>query len=161
MSPRPVKKIQYLVENIFLDSGVVDEEALYRTIYVDWEAGTVAVHGRRKGKGTAGRIVPLTPAGVKALKAMHREDAWGTFSRATLRVVFQRACAKAGLKGDDFTPYDLRHSFGTEIYLASGDIRATQVLMGHSSATLTHRYTLAAVDPRVARALKQWGKRLR
>jgi hypothetical protein len=40
----------------------------------------------------------------------------------------------------------------------SGDIRATQILMDHSSPTLTHRYTVAAIDPRVRVALEKFGE---
>lgn len=123
---------------------------------VDLLAKTVAIQGRRKGQGTPGRIVPLTTDGVNAFKEMARADAWGTFSQATLRQSFQRGCTAAGLHGPDFTPYDLRHSFGTEVYRASGDIRATQILMDHSTPQLTHRYTLGAVDRRVAAAITAW-----
>ncbi len=124
---------------------------------VDVTRATVIVSGRRKGKGTSVRIVPLTPAGVRALKAMKKHDCWGPFSRSSLHKRFREACKKA-LGRTDVTPYDLRHSFGTEVYRRSGDIRATQVLMGHSTPTLTHRYTLAAVDPRVLAALKGFGR---
>lgn len=123
--------------------------------HVNLRARTVAVEGRRKGAGTGARIVPLTDDGVKAFRLMKKLKAWGPFSRATLRIVFRRACKRA-LKNEDFTPYDLRHSFGTEMYRASGDMRATQILMGHSTPQLTHRYTLAAVDPRVAAAVKRF-----
>lgn len=128
----------------------------------DVDGETVRVHGRKKGQGTAARVVPLTKEGMRAFKAMARTDAWGGFSASSLRRAFQRACANVpALKpiAHQLTPYDLRHSFGTEVYRSSGDIRATQVLMGHSSPVLTHRYTLAAVDPRLAEALKHFGKR--
>jgi integrase len=127
----------------------------------DPAAATVRVPGRKKGAGTNARIVPLTPDGVRAFKAMARNEAWGTFSRSSLHKAFRRACHKLpALKAsaDQLTPYDLRHSFGTEVYRSSGDIRATQILMDHSTPTLTHRYTLAAVDPRVAAAVKAFGK---
>ncbi len=125
---------------------------------VDLKAGTVAVPGRKKGAGTPGRIVPLSADGIRAFKMMAREDAWGAFTMPPLRRAFQRA-SKRALGHTNVTPYALRHSFGTELYRASGDIRATQVLMGHSSPTLTHRYTLAAVDPRLLEALRKFGKR--
>lgn len=131
------------------------EIAMIAPTDVDVHVRNVAVHGRKKGKGTLSRIVPLTSDGVMAFQMMAREDAWGKFSRATLRNVFRRACKRA-LGRDDFTPYDLRHSFGTEMYRVSGDIRATQVLMDHSTPQLTHRYTLGAVDPRVATAISKW-----
>lgn len=129
---------------------------------VDLEHGTVAVPGRKKGRGTQGRILPLTPDGVAAFKLMAQEDAWGRFGGPSFRRSFERAYRKALklAKAADVphTPYDLRHSFGTEVYRRSGDIRATQVLMGHSTPQLTHRYTLAAVDPRLIEALKDFGK---
>lgn len=125
---------------------------------VDFKGKTVAVAGRRKGRGTAGRIVPLTADGVRAFRAMRREDAWGHFSQATLRQSFLRGCKAAGI-GSGLRPYDLRHSFGTEVYRRSGDMRATQILMDHSSPTLTHRYTLAASDARVAAAIASMGRK--
>lgn len=127
---------------------------------VDLQARTVAVPGRRKGAGTQGRIVPLIPEAVQAFKLMAREAAWGAFSRATLRIVFQRACKAAGIRAG-FTPYDLRHSFGTEVYRRSGDLRATQKLLDHSTPQLTIRYTVAAEDPRVAAAIATFGRKRR
>lgn len=124
--------------------------------HVDYTAKHVLVAGRRKGAGTEARVVPLTPDGIKAFKAMRRTDAWGPFSNSSLRRALQTACAAAKLP--PMTPYDLRHFFGSEVYRTSGDIRATQVLMGHSKPELTHRYTLAAVDPRVRAALDKFGQ---
>jgi len=93
---------------------------------------------------------------VQAFKAMKREGAWGTFSRPTLRIALRRAWKQVFKKDADVTPYDLRHSFGTEVYRRSGDIRATQLLMDHSTPQLTHRYTLAAQDPRVLKAIAKF-----
>jgi integrase len=122
---------------------------------VDVTAKTVAVAGRKKGRGTQGRIVPLTAHGVRAFKMMAREDAWGPLTSSAIRRVFRRA-VKRVLGEAAYTPYVLRHSFGTELYRRSGDIRATQVLLDHSTPQLTHRYTGAAIDPRVAAAIKTW-----
>jgi integrase len=128
---------------------------------VNYAAGTVLVPGRHKGRGTMARVIPLTPDGVRAFEAMRRTDAWGPFSNSQLRRDFRAACAKVPMLksiAETLTPYDLRHSFGTEVYRQSGDIRATQVLMGHSTPLLTHRYTLAAVDPRLVQALEGFGR---
>jgi len=46
-------------------------------------------------------------------------------------------------------PYDLRHSYLTESYLAGKDFRATQALAQHVDGRMTMRYTLAAVDARL------------
>ena len=122
---------------------------------VNLPARQVAVAGRRKGQGTRGRIMPLTSKGVKAFRLMARESAWGPFTRAPLRRLLIRACQRA-LGHARITPYDLRHFFGTEIYRRSGDIRATQILLDHSTERLTHRYTVAAEDPRVQAAVRAW-----
>lgn len=128
--------------------------------HFDAKAATLVVHGRQKGAGTKARVIPLSSHAVKALRAMARTDAWGTFSRSSMHRDFTAACAKVpALKGLKLTPYDLRHSFGTEIYRATGDIRATQALLGHSSPTLTHRYMVAALEPRVLAAVKAFGTR--
>ena len=122
---------------------------------VDLAGARLAVPGRKKGRGTDGRVVPLTPDGVRAVKAMMRHQAWGTFSRTVLRRVFLRALKAANVPGH-WRPYDLRHTFGTEVYRRSGDIRATQLLLGQSTPQLTHRYTVAAEDPRVAAAVQSF-----
>lgn len=136
---------------------------------IDVKSRSVYVRGRQKGHGTKGRRVPLSPDGVKAFKAYIRNDAFaGTFSRSSSWKSFRLACKKveeasrktkrpislAGVR-----PYDLRHSFGTQVYAASGDIRATQILMGHSKPEMTHRYTLGAVDEQVGKALAAFSAR--
>jgi integrase len=118
---------------------------------VRWDDGTLYVPRRRKGKGTKARVLPLLPQAVKALKMMERYDAWGPFSRDSLRRSLHRACEAAGVP--PIRPYDLRHSFGTAAYEASGDIRAVQSLLDHSDVKLTARYTLGAVDGRVLATL--------
>lgn len=117
----------------------------------DPKARTLIVPRRRKGAGTKARILPLSDDAVAAFKELTRWDAWGPFSRDSLKRSLQRACKAAGvplMRG-----YDLRHSFGTEAYKRSGDIRAVQALLDHSDAKLTERYTLAAVDGRMRAAL--------
>jgi integrase len=118
---------------------------------VQWDEMTLLVPRRRKGKGTKTRVLPLTPDAVAAFRMLDRYDGWGTFSASSLRRSLHRACAEAGVP--EMRGYDLRHSFGTAAYLASGDIRAVQALLDHSDAKLTERYTLAAVDERMQAAL--------
>jgi hypothetical protein len=51
--------------------------------------------------------------------------------------------------------YDLRHSFGTEIYRQTGDLKATSELLVHAPGSLVvHRYTGGGVAPRVQIAVK-------
>ena len=119
---------------------------------VDWTAGTVWVPERRKGKGTPARLLPLTDQGLKAFRAMRRYDAWGSFSYARLRTMWDTARAAAGVSLP-IRIYDLRHSFGTYAYSRTSDLHAVQELMGHSSPTLTARYALAAVPGRLRAAV--------
>ena len=120
---------------------------------VRWDAGAVFVAGRRKGKGTKGQTIPLTSAGLAALRRFDALDCWGPFSTSSAWKSFQTACRRVGLSG--LRPYDLRHTFGTAVYAATGDLRATQQLLGHASRTTTDRYTLAAVPERLQVAVGQ------
>lgn len=121
---------------------------------VDMKRGTVAVAGRKKGSGTAARILPLTKDGIAAFKMMRREEAWGPFARSSLRRNFRVALKRVAPDlADTVTTYDLRHAFATEMYRRSGDIRATQILIDSSQVK---RYTVGAVNPRVAAAIKAW-----
>ena len=123
---------------------------------VNFRARTVAVPGRAKGHGTRGQTLPLRPEAVAALKVIAKHKAWGPFDRWHLRRVFQQACVTAKVTGK-YRPYDLRHSFATELYRRSGDLAAVQTLMLHSTEALTRRYALAAVTPRARAALKGFG----
>lgn len=129
--------------------------AQIRQEHVNYKTGTVIVHGRKKGAGTATTIRRLTAKGVQAFRSMQRYKAWGPFDRWAFRRVIRDACATAKID-PPLRPYDLRHFFGTEMYRRSGDVRAVQILMGHSTPTLTHRYTLGAVEPRVEAAVRRW-----
>src|SRR3990167_6193367 len=123
--------------------------------HVTLTAGTVIVHGRKKGHRTATSVRRLTAKGIQAFRKMAATKAWGAFDRWAFRKAVHRACAAADVT-PPLRPYDLRHFFGTELYKRSGDIRAVQILMGHSTPTLTHRYTLGASDPRIEAAIRRW-----
>lgn len=123
---------------------------------VNYKAKTVTVPRRRKGKGTKLRVLPLSTDAVRAFKLLTRYDGWGEFSRDSLRHSLHRACKAAGVP--TMRGYDLRHSFGTAAYKASGDIRAVQALLDHSDAKLTERYTLGAVEHRTRAAVKSLRK---
>ena len=89
-----------------------------------WDARAVVLPGRQKGRGTRPKTVPLTYDGLKALQRFDELECWGNFSSASMWSSFQRACESLGIKG--VRPYDLRHSFGTALYAATGDVQATK-----------------------------------
>jgi len=139
---------------------------------VDLEGATVYVRPRRKGAGVAGRTLPLTLQGVEAFRLMVEADAWGPFSARSMAHSFARAVAKARAKWAAERPgepwpapprlraYDLRHSFGSALYLATGDIHATAELMLHASLDMTRRYTLSAASARATMAASALGATL-
>lgn len=121
------------------------------------DASSVYLRGRQKGKGTKGKWRKLTKQGVQAFRSFIAADAFGPYSDGSLHQVFVRArdkVAKAlGVSLDHIRPYDFRHSFGSRVLEVTGDLKATQKLMGHSDPKTTERYTLAAVDVRVDLAI--------
>lgn len=123
-------------------------------LHLDDPMPWVWVAGRRKGKGTKGTAQPLTAEGAAALRALEQADALGAFNNDSMRRSFQRACAKIGLAGAN--PYDLRHSFASEVLeKTGGNLPVTQMLMRHKSASTTLRYARAAIDPVRSAAIEQ------
>jgi integrase len=123
--------------------------------HVDLEGATLLVDERSKGKGVAAARLPLLPEAVAALRDFAAAGAWGKFSTSAVRTSFLRAakkvCTLPGLR-----PYDLRHSFGTAVFLASGSLHAAGELLRHADKRTTRRYTLAAVNPVLTAALGTW-----
>jgi integrase len=118
---------------------------------VDLEHAVAYLPPRRKGRGAAGRRLPLLPQAVSALRDLDACAGWGAFSLRSLRTRLHVACASAGVR--PFRIYDLRHKFLTMIAAASRDDRAVAELAGHTSPQQTRRYTTASVDERMQAAL--------
>jgi integrase len=118
---------------------------------VDWDAPAVWVPKRRKGKGAAGRWLPLSKAGVKAFKLLKREDAFGPHSWDNVRRAFRSACRRLDVTG--LRPYDLRHAIAARTLAATKDFATTGELLLHASPKTTMRYSKAAVAPHLAAAV--------
>jgi integrase len=111
----------------------------------------VQIKGRKKGKGTKSTAQPLTDQGAAALRELVAAGGMGSFSTASMRTSFLRACAKLGLHG--LHPYDLRHSFASEIFATTGDLKLTQLLMRQKDDRTTLRYGRGAVPAVLAAAI--------
>lgn len=117
---------------------------------VNFDAGTVRVQGRLKGDGTEARTLPLTSHGIAAFRRFHAADAYGDFAVENVNISFQRACRRAGVSG--LTLYDLRHSFGAQMYRTTRDEKTVGRFLLHAeNSTQTARYRKAA-DADVDRA---------
>jgi integrase len=118
---------------------------------IHWRDRAVTVHGRRKGKGTPPRTIPVSLLAIRALAAFNRVDAYGTFSGSALHSALHRGCDRA--KVPHFRVYDLRHLFITAVVLASNDERGASELALHSDPRQTRPYSRQAASVRAKAAL--------
>jgi integrase/recombinase XerD len=74
---------------------------------------------------------------------------------SALRAMVKRRGTKAGLRHKDVHPHMLRHTFATELYRQTKDIRLVQKALGHSDLSTTMIYT-HIVDEDLEVALKRF-----
>ena len=116
---------------------------------------------RVTGKGGKERLVPLgeeaehwlqryyahaRPAILKgrmsdAVFVSNRGEA---MTRQMFWTMVKRHAIKAGIEGKRISPHVLRHCFATHLLNHGADLRALQMLLGHSSLSTTQIYTLVA-----------------
>jgi integrase/recombinase XerC len=118
---------------------------------LDFAQGTVEV----TGKGRKTRVVPVGTAALAAIRAwLPARELWaqadtralfidrsGTpLAPRTVQTRLHRWGLKCGL-ASRVHPHMLRHSFASHLLQSSGDLRAVQELLGHSSISTTQVYT--------------------
>ena len=132
--------LRYVLENRYTSAG-----------WIDFDAHEVTV----TGKGNKMRNVPVGRPAMQAIAAwiavraaLVKTDSHPLFlsergSRMSPRVVQLRLKAHAQALGipADVHPHVLRHSFASHVLQSSGDLRAVQEMLGHSSIASTQVYT--------------------
>ncbi|MGJ7903510.1 site-specific tyrosine recombinase XerD [Lysobacter sp. 1R34A] len=116
---------------------------------------------RVTGKGSKERLVPLGEeaqhwlerylaqsrpqlAGKRALAPLFLTASGEAPSRQEFWHLVKRYAAVAGIDPSKISPHGLRHSFATHLLNHGADLRALQMLLGHSSLSTTQIYTLVA-----------------
>lgn len=100
------------------------------------------------GKQGQPRLIVLNADGVEAWREFAYLNAWGTYSKDSLRRSFHRAVAivnvERGKRGlaplRQVRVYDLRHTIATALRRAGADLADIQAHLGHTSPRMTQRY---------------------
>ena len=137
---------------LFYSSGLRLSELANLTLErIDWTSGEVRVWG----KGAKERIVPVGDAAMRALIGwcQARKEIAPAASVAlfvsqhgapiSVRSIQSRVKAWAIRQGlpRHVHPHMLRHSFASHVLQSSGDLRAVQEMLGHTSIASTQVYT--------------------
>ena len=137
---------------MFYSSGLrLSELTSLKSGDVNYSDATVRV----TGKGNKTRVVPVGSHALKALKAwmMVRDllvkqgeaalfvsQNGGAITPRAIQLRLKTWSIKQGLPGN-VHPHMLRHSFASHVLQSSGDLRAVQEMLGHSSISTTQVYT--------------------
>lgn len=122
---------------------------------IDFEKGLVTV----MGKGAKERIIPV---GSKAIDSVRdyikirnnfkprsqslflNSRGYALTSRSVERIV-KDICIKASIS-KKISPHVLRHSFATHLLGSGADLRSIQDMLGHSSLSITQKYTHTSIE---------------
>jgi integrase/recombinase XerC len=138
-------------ELVGLDVADVKQSGYTSLGWIDMEQQEVHV----TGKGNKQRIVPVGKPALAAVRdwlalrpTLLKADHFPLFlsergTRISVRLVQLRLKAYAQAIGipADVHPHMLRHSFASHVLQSSGDLRAVQEMLGHSSIAATQVYT--------------------
>jgi integrase/recombinase XerD len=138
-------------------TGLRVSELVGLDIYrVDMEMGCVTV----MGKGSKERVVPMgIPAshaimnyvdkvrplllGQKRSEALFVTRRGKAMTRQAFWKIVKKTARRSGIR-KEISPHTLRHSFATHLVQNDADLRAVQIMLGHSDISTTEIYTHVA-----------------
>jgi integrase/recombinase XerD len=148
---------------VMLDCGLRARETLQLAVRdLDWQSGTLKV---RQGKGKKDRVLWLNEAALEWLRRWREKrpvpsallfttlagkPLWDNY----LRAMVKRYGTKAVIP-KDVHPHMLRHTFATDLYRETKNIRLVQKALGHASLSTTMIYT-HIVDEELEDALRRF-----
>lgn len=119
---------------------------------VDLKHGFILL-GDNNVKSGRGRQIPINKVLMITLKTLYFQRRPGVpylfpapsgKPYTTINTAFKKACKAAGIK--DFHFHDLRHTFASQAVMNGADLASVQKLLGHSSITMTMRYSHLSKD---------------
>jgi integrase/recombinase XerD len=153
-SPRGLRD-RALIELLYATGLRVSELVGLRTVDVNLEGGYLTC----MGKGRKERLVPVGDAAADWVRRYIREGRprllrghtsprlfvnardGGTLSRSGFWRVLTAYGRRAGLPQGLISPHVLRHSFATHLLERGADLRAIQLMLGHTDLSTTQIYT--------------------
>ncbi len=147
--------------SLMLNAGLRASEVLNLHVGdIDWTSGQLMV---RQGKGAKDRALWLNEPDLELLRSWRArrpvtsERLFITLKGTPvkdrdLREMVKRRARKAGIS-KDVHPHTLRHTFATDLYRVTKDIRLVQKTLGHADLSTTMIYT-HLVDEDMAHAMR-------
>ena len=152
---------------LMLDTGLrLDEASSLRWKDIDLNSGKIMV---RQGKGAKDRTLWTSEENIEALRSWRDRQAaectgpilvafstkqGGKLDPAYVQRMVSRYAVNAGIL-KHVTPHTLRHSFASDYYRETKDIRSTQMCLGHANISTTEIY-VHIVDPEREKAMKDF-----
>jgi integrase/recombinase XerD len=167
---KPNKRLESGIRNLSIitlmtDAGLRVSEVLnLRPADVNWISGRIHVH---QGKGSQDRIVHINEDALELLRSFReRRSTRGAYLFASrngrrlddryIRRMVKRYAKRAGIR-KDVHPHTLRHSFATDLYRQTKNIRLVQKALGHADLSSTQIYT-HILDAELETAMKTFRK---
>ena len=158
-SPKGIRLL-CLLEILYAGGLRVHELVSLTTSHIKRRDGCIII----KGKGGKERLVPMTQAALRAVKAwmlvrkstfpqgaeaLARAETYlfpsrsksGHLTRERFAQMLKDLAVQAGLMPSKVSPHVLRHAFATHLVENGADLRSVQIMLGHANITTTEIYT--------------------